>query len=185
MLQRIEMTGLMINRDGDYYINKKNSETLLLVDKFKDHLILLNPATKNTYHCIQATFDKLISKKKMQMAEYILDYTYTEPGKLMKPERNTIGFEDLKSLKKGITNVGGKTPGEPVHFDQFTLKNKETGGVIYSGKLLDELTKAVSSLDHGKKAFRPSAININQLLQKIGLNKSDEPSQSNKSRRSR
>ena len=119
------------------------------------------------------------------MAEYILDYTYSNPGILMKPERNTIAFEDVKSLKKGINNVGGKNPGEPVHFEHFTLKNKQTGKVIYSGKWLDELTNAVSNIDRGKKAFKPSAININQLLQKIGLKQSDEPSQSVKSRRSR
>jgi hypothetical protein len=177
MLQRIETTGLVINMDGEYYVNKKNAETLLLVSNIKDHLILLNPGTWNTYHCTQSVFDKLTAKKTLEKAQYILDYTFIAKGQLS-PDRNIIGYTDVKTLAKGLKKLSEKTPGEGFILDSFHLKSKLSGQVIFFGEGLEDMKKAVSAMAPDKKVFKPSAINLNPLLQKIGLKPSAQESSS-------
>lgn len=178
------MSYTIFHIDGEFYVNKKNAETLMV--RFKDPfgVSLSNWNSKDIYHYPKSLFDKLQQKKELIPARFVLEYSYTYFD-TDKAETNFFAFADRKKLLDGLKNLGGRITGESLVFHQFKLVDKQNDSVIYSGERRFTMILAAESIKEKNNFFHSTAINIRDLLQRVGVQSSRQHSLSEKKTKSR
>ena len=75
--------------------------------------------------------------------------------------------------------------GESLDFHQFKLVDKQNDAVIYSGERRFAMILAAESIKEKNNFFRSTAINIRDLLQRVGVQSYGQHSLSGKKNKSR
>jgi hypothetical protein len=170
--------------DGEFYINKKNAETLMVIFKNHSNISLTTWDHKEIYQFPKDLFDKQQQKKEFLPARFVLEYTYTYMG-IDRPETYFRAFPNKKSLLNGLKSLNGRIPGESLYFHQFKLVDKQNDSVIYSGARRFAMIMAAESIKEKNTFFQATAINMRNLLQRVGLQSGGQHTLSQKKIKSR
>jgi len=185
---------------NEYYIHKRTGQPLLLYSKTEGTTTLLNPNTLNFYPLPDKEFQKLIAKNKLEKAQYMLMYSFV-PHDGFDTKKSLIVSNNLEELHSKLFNVSASIThpsttlnGESTIFDRAYIKELNTGKFLFTANNAQEFQKEIRHLylqanpneisndQKEKKTFKPSSINISQIMQSIGFKQGEDSLQKQKGR---
>jgi hypothetical protein len=131
------------------------------------------PNDNKAFMCRHETFNSRVANNELIMARYLLDCSFTPRGE-HSPERNLTGFADLKQLTKGLKNMEKVLGHDDYIIHTISLTNLSSKANLYAGTWLPELQSIVKKMTIEKTGFKPSPVNIEQVIATLGLNGNNE-----------
>lgn len=159
----------------DFYVDDFTGDTLLVYSQYNEHMTLVYPNDQKAFMCRHETFNSRVSNNELIMARYLLDCSYT-PYREHAAERNLTGFGDLKQLYKGLNNMEKVLAQEDFIINAISLTDLTSKSNLYTGTWVAELRSIVKKMAIEKTGFKPSPVNIEQVITKLGLNSNNEDS---------
>lgn len=169
------------NDKNEYYVFKELITPWRLDSRDKYGATLVDANTQTKLFISPDDFSRRLRKKHIEPAGYLLEFSHTTGDQVM-PQKKIIAFADIKSLinrmKEPIINDQQATI-----FHHFQLTETKTNKVVFTGKSMDELQQAAAQIraqQQPNKIFKPSAINMKMILEKLGLKNSHNEDQTQK-----
>lgn len=159
--------------DYDFYVDDFTNDTLLVYSQHNEHMTLVYPNEQKAFMCRHETFNSRVANNELMMARYLLDCSFT-PHREHTAERNLTGFADLKQLTKGLKNMEKVLDHNDYIIHTISLTDLTSKSNLYAGTWLPELRSIVKKMAIEKTGFKPSAVNIEQVIATLGLNKNNE-----------
>jgi len=170
------------SEDCNYYVDNTQFEPLLLYERDKKNVRFFNP---NPYECLQCSerqFKQMLKDKTLEKAKYLLCFSCDYSGYSEKVYCASVELDKIYSQLKRLVRAHNS---EEIKFTSCFVKDLETKNHLVVANNIAEVEQSIEKYNEAlkiatpvvKKSFKPSIINIQNLLSSIGFRKKNNDSQ--------